>query len=104
MTRYQRLNALLELVAERGALEVSNVAVEMSVSTATIRRDLDHLADQQLVMRTRGGAIANSIAADLPLRYKTDRNASEKQRIGRIAASLVSDGMVVGLNGGTTTT
>lgn len=104
MTRYQRLNALLELVAERGALEVSNVAVEMSVSTATIRRDLDHLADQQLVMRTRGGAIANSIAADLPLRYKTDRNASEKQRIGRIAASLISDGMVVGLNGGTTTT
>lgn len=104
MTRFQRLNALLELVGERGTLEVSDVAEEMAVSTATIRRDLDHLAEQQLVMRTRGGAIANSIADDLPLRYKTGRNALEKQRIGQLAASLVTDGMVVGLNGGTTTT
>ena len=47
-------------------------------SPATIRRDLDHLADQQLLTRTRGGAVANSVAYDLPLRYKTARHASEK--------------------------
>lgn len=103
MTRYQRLNSLLDLLADRGTIEVSTLAQEMAVSAATIRRDLDHLADQQLIVRTRGGAIANSIADDLPLKYKMGRKAPEKQRIGRAAASLIAAGSVVGLNGGTTT-
>jgi len=103
MSRYQRLNKLLELVGEQGTLEIDETAQKMQVSTATIRRDLDHLADQQLVIRTRGGAVATSVAHDLPLSYRT-AHAPEKQRIARAAASLVTDGMVVGLNGGTTTT
>jgi DeoR family transcriptional regulator of aga operon len=41
---------------------------------------------------------------DLPLRYKTERHPSEKQRIGALAASMVRPGQVAGLNGGTTTT
>lgn len=104
MNRYDRLNALLELVAERGRVEVDDIAVELDVSGATIRRDLDHLAEQQLLTRTRGGAVAHSVAYDLPLRYKTVRRAGEKQRIGRAAAAQVSRGAVVGMNGGTTTT
>ncbi|MDQ4085848.1 MAG: DeoR/GlpR family DNA-binding transcription regulator [Actinomycetota bacterium] len=104
MNRYERLNALLELLADRGRLDVENVAAELEVSAATIRRDFDHLAQQQLVTRTRGGAVAHSVAYDLPLRYKTQRHATEKQRIGRAAVDLVDHGMIVGLNGGTTTT
>jgi len=38
------------------------------VSAATIRRDLDQLAQQQMLTRTRGGATANSVSYDLPLR------------------------------------
>jgi DeoR family transcriptional regulator, aga operon transcriptional repressor len=104
VNRYERLNALLELLADRGRLDVEDVATELEVSAATVRRDFDHLAQQQLVTRTRGGAVAHSVAYDLPLRYKTQRHATEKQRIGRAAADLVGHGMVVGLNGGTTTT
>ncbi len=104
MNRYERLNTLLELLADRGRLAVEALATELTVSPATIRRDLDHLAQQQLVTRTRGGAVAHAVAYDLPLRYKTQRHATEKQRIGRAAADLVTRGMTVGLNGGTTTT
>ncbi|WP_309117289.1 DeoR/GlpR family DNA-binding transcription regulator [Saccharothrix sp.] len=104
MNRYERLNALLELLAERGKIEVDDIAEELAVSGATIRRDLDHLAEQQLLTRTRGGAVAHSVAYDLPLRYKTVRRAGEKQRIGRAAAEQVHRGAVVGMNGGTTTT
>ncbi|MFC6089925.1 DeoR/GlpR family DNA-binding transcription regulator [Saccharothrix lopnurensis] len=104
MNRYDRLNALLELVAERGRVEVDDIAVELDVSGATIRRDLDHLAEQQLLTRTRGGAVAHAVAYDLPLRYRTVRREGEKQRIGRAAAGLVTPGAVVGMNGGTTTT
>jgi DeoR family transcriptional regulator of aga operon len=102
--RYERLSTVLEVLAERGKVEVDALAAEMGVSAATIRRDLDHLADQQLLTRTRGGALARNAAYDLPLRYKTGRYAREKERIGRAAAALVQRGHVVGLNGGTTTT
>lgn len=104
MSKYARLNALLELLAERGQLDVDTAAAELEVSPATIRRDLDTLAGQQLLTRTHGGAVPNATAYDLPLRYKTAKHAPEKQRIGKAAAALVTPGAIVGSNGGTTTT
>lgn len=101
--RYDRLNALLEALTERRQMTVEQLSNVLGVSPATIRRDLDHLAHQQLLTRTRGGAVASGVT-DLPLRYKTGRHASEKGRIGEVAARLVTPGMVVGMNGGTTTT
>ena len=74
------------------------------MSAATVRRDLDELASQQLLVRTRGGAVPNSVSYDLPLRYKLTRRPDEKRSIAAAAAELVVPGSVVGLNGGTTTT
>ncbi|MEV4578618.1 DeoR/GlpR family DNA-binding transcription regulator [Nonomuraea jabiensis] len=103
MSRYDRWNAILELVAQEGRVSVEEASQALGVSTATIRRDFDQLAQQQMLMRTRGGAVAQSVSYDLPLRYKTARHAGEKQRIATAAAELVTPGAVVGLNGGTTT-
>lgn len=103
MSRYDRWNAILALLAEEGRVTVDQAAVELAVSTATIRRDFDQLAQQQMLMRTRGGAVTQSVSYDLPLRYKTARHADEKQRIALAAAELVTPGAVVGMNGGTTT-
>jgi DeoR family transcriptional regulator, aga operon transcriptional repressor len=103
MSRYQRWNALLELMSGNGQLSVAEAAKALNVSLATIRRDMDELAKQQLVTRTRGGAVAGNVSYDLPLRYKTARHAPEKQRIGRAAAALMAVGSTVALNGGTTT-
>ncbi|MFG2077263.1 DeoR family transcriptional regulator, aga operon transcriptional repressor [Nonomuraea maritima] len=103
MSRYDRWNAIMELLVREGRLSVEEAARALEVSTATIRRDLDQLAQQQMLMRTRGGAVAQSVSYDLPLRYKTARHADEKHRIAAAAAELVTPGAVVGLNGGTTT-
>ncbi|MFD0886472.1 DeoR/GlpR family DNA-binding transcription regulator [Streptosporangium algeriense] len=103
MSRYERWNAILELLSQEGRLSVEQAAEALTVSTATIRRDLDQLAQQQMLMRTRGGAVSQSVSYDLPLRYKTARHADEKQRIADAAAELVAPGAIVGLNGGTTT-
>ncbi|MDX3094852.1 DeoR/GlpR family DNA-binding transcription regulator [Streptomyces sp. ME01-24h] len=99
-----RWSALLEMLTRDGSVEVEPAARELAVSAATIRRDLDELARQNMVTRTHGGAVVNAVAYDLPLRYKAARNAPEKERIARAAAALVKPGAVVGLNGGTTTT
>ncbi|WP_370971137.1 DeoR/GlpR family DNA-binding transcription regulator [Amycolatopsis sp. cg9] len=103
MARHERLSTLLDMLGQREKIDVEDVAAELDVSAATIRRDLDHLAEQQLLTRTRGGAVANDLAYDLPLRYKTARHVPEKQRISTAAAAFAAKGMVVGLNGGTTT-
>lgn len=103
MSRYQRWTALLDLLPGDGQLTVAEAADALGVSQATIRRDMDQLARQQLVTRTRGGMVAGHVSYDLPLRYKTARHAPEKQRIGRAAAALVTPGSAVALNGGTTT-
>ena len=104
MSRYRRWNELLELLSAAGELQVEDAAKALNVSPATVRRDFDELAEQRMLTRIRGGAIAQGVNYDLPLRYKTERHPSEKQRIGELAASMVRAGEVVGLNGGTTTT
>jgi DeoR family transcriptional regulator of aga operon len=104
MSKYERLNRLLELLGAEGHLSVEDAARTLHVSPATVRRDLDGLADERLLHRTHGGAVANSTVYDLPLRYKTARHAEQKIRIAQSAAELIPIGSVVGLNGGTTTT
>ena len=104
MSRYRRWNELLELLATAGQLQVEDAAAALGVSPATVRRDFDELASQQMLTRIRGGAVAQGVTYDLPLRYKTERHPSEKQRIAALAAGLVRPGEVAGLNGGTTTT
>lgn len=103
MGPHERWTALLHLLGRDGRLEVAAAARELGASTATIRRDLDHLAGQQLLVRTRGGAAPASVAYDLPLRHKSGRFTEQKRRIGEAAAALIPPGSVIGLNGGTTT-
>ncbi|MER7468067.1 DeoR/GlpR family DNA-binding transcription regulator [Streptomyces sp. NPDC097981] len=104
MTRKERWQTLLDLLVERGELEVEPAAGTLGVSAATIRRDLDQLAEQQLLVRTRGGAVVHGVSYELPLRYRTSRRAAEKHRISEAVAELITPGEVVGLTGGTTTT
>ncbi len=104
VNRHERLGTLLNLVVEREQLHIDEIVAELGVSPATVRRDLDTLADQQLVVRTRGGAAVHPGTGDLPLRYKAARGGEQKARIAAAAAAMVSPGHVVGLNGGTTTT
>ncbi|MFE7313247.1 DeoR/GlpR family DNA-binding transcription regulator [Streptomyces sp. NPDC057555] len=104
MKRHERMNALLELLGDRGRVDVEEAAAELEVSAATMRRDMDALAEQQLLLRTRGGAVLSSVAYDLPIRYKQGHRSAEKEAVAKAAARLVERGDVVGLSGGTTTT
>lgn len=102
--RSERWRLLLTLLADRGTLSVADAAGELGVSAATVRRDFTSLEQQQLAARTHGGVVATSVAYDLPARYRSTGGVSAKDRIAAAAAATVEPGMVVGLNGGTTTT
>jgi DeoR family transcriptional regulator of aga operon len=100
----ERLSAILEQLASDGAVEVADLAGRFGASEATVRRDLQLLADQRMLDRTHGGAVAHGVVYELPLRYKASRHQDEKGRIADLAASRVADGVIIGLTGGTTTT
>ena len=104
MNRATRLIAVLDLLAETGEVNVEDLVAKFDVSAATARRDLDTLASQQLLTRTHGGAIGQSVAYDLPIRYKQQLRTQEKLLIAQAASALVKRGDVVGLCGGTTST
>jgi len=104
MKRAARLNAILDLLAADGEVNVDELVDRFGASAATTRRDLDSLAEQRLLTRTHGGAVAHSVAYELPIRYKSHQRAQQKESIAQAAAALVAPGMVVGLSGGTTTT
>lgn len=99
-----RLNTILERLSNGGSVAVSDLAADLQVSAATVRRDLGLLEAQHLLSRTHGGAVARGLVYELPLRYKGARHLDEKRRIAAAAAERVADGMAIGLTGGTTTT
>ena len=96
--------AILERAAETGSVDVAQLATSLGVSGATIRRDLQSLSASHLLLRTHGGAVVGDVGQELSVGIKATRNQAEKRRIGRAAASLVEDGAVVGLTGGSTAT
>lgn len=104
MKRASRLGAILDLLATQGEVTVDELVDRFAASPATTRRDLDSLAEQRLLTRTHGGAVAQSVAYELPIRYKSHLRTEEKASIARAASALVLPGAVVGLSGGTTTT
>jgi DeoR family transcriptional regulator of aga operon len=104
MRQADRLSSVLERLSGNGSVGVGDLAAELGVSAATIRRDLRMLEDQHLLTRTHGGAVAHGVLYELPLRYRSARHGPEKLRIAREAAARVAEGTAIGLTGGTTTT
>ena len=102
MLKADRLAAILARVGSHGSIDIATAAGDLEVSVATLRRDLQALHEQGLVVRTHGGAVAGGVDVELPLRFREARHQPEKSAIGRVAASLVPDGSVVGMTGGTT--
>ena len=96
--------AILERATETGSVDVTQLAAALGVSGATIRRDLQSLSASRLLLRTHGGAVIGDVGQELSVGVKATRNQAEKRRIGQAAASLVEDGAVVGLTGGSTAT
>lgn len=79
----ERLGEVRELISERGAVRIDQLAADFGVSEMTIRRDLDELEALGVARRVRGGAIA---LGPEPFAQRHRHNARAK---GRIADKLV---------------
>jgi DeoR family transcriptional regulator, fructose operon transcriptional repressor len=92
-------------VADTGQVTVAELAERFGVSIDTVRRDLDQLAAEGVLVRTYGGAVSLSTVfrADRAVDQRLAVQEQEKEKIAALAAALVQDGSTIMINGGTTT-
>ena len=96
---------LVEFVQEHGHATVGMLVEALDVSGDTVRRDLQYLHEQGVVVRSYGGVVRRDDLArfDRPFLSRMRANSDAKAAIGALAASLVSDLQTLIVNGGTTT-
>src|SRR5580704_280627 len=106
MLNEERQRAIHELLRRDGRVVVVDLARQFHTSQVTIRKDLDILHVKGLIHRTHGGALPARDGAleDPTLREKEKLHRKEKLHIAAAAVSMVSEGQVVILDSGTTTT
>jgi DeoR family glycerol-3-phosphate regulon repressor len=103
MVAAYRREAILELARQGSELRVDDIARQFSVSRETVRRDLGHLQSQGLLRRVHGGAIAAQTGWEAAFRQRMVSNASAKQRIAELAATLFRKNDTLMIDTGTTT-
>jgi DeoR/GlpR family transcriptional regulator of sugar metabolism len=87
-----------------GVVSTHLLADDLDVSEITIRRDLKEMADEGLLVRTRGGAsMRDSVARELSYLEKTAEAHEEKMAIAARAAEFVEEGDSIILGPGTST-
>jgi DeoR/GlpR family transcriptional regulator of sugar metabolism len=103
MLKSARQHHIRRLVEKRGQISVTELNEILDVSEATIRRDLEQLAEEGWLIRAHGGAMrVESGLVEPPIKQRMSENAAEKRRIGRLAANLVSPGDTIFLGSGST--
>ncbi|WP_420383095.1 DeoR/GlpR family DNA-binding transcription regulator [Novosphingobium sp.] len=98
-----RRAAILSAVRRAGEANVAALSAQFDVTPQTIRRDLNHLADRNLIARVHGGAELGSGIANARYDERRGMAAGAKARIGAAAAALVPEGASLFINIGTTT-
>ena len=98
--RRERIAAIIQTLQVQNAATIQELAGQLGVSDMTIRRDLNLLAQDNIIRLVHSGAILNpgSLGSYQP-RYSLAEagtlRVEAKMAIGRKAASLIEDGDIV---------
>jgi DeoR/GlpR family transcriptional regulator of sugar metabolism len=94
---------ILEIVNQKRSVSVDDLAKLFPVSTITIRRDLDRLAEEKLLRRVHGGAMALSNIVVAPRASDLSAHITEEQkRIGKEGSARISEGDFIIIESGST--
>jgi DeoR/GlpR family transcriptional regulator of sugar metabolism len=98
----ERRHEILSILKEAGQLSVSDLSTRFDVSEVTIRMDLQALSQQNLLLRSRGGALAISALPELSFDIRQQQYSDKKTRIGKAAAGIIQPGDTIALDASTT--
>lgn len=99
----QRHQFIIDYLRKYKHVNVSYLSEALKVSEVTIRKDLDKLEEDHILIRTHGGASLNeNMIFEPSFLEKEDKQTIEKKAIAIEAAKLVESGMKIALSTGTT--
>lgn len=103
MSIYNREEKYIKLLSER-EYTVKELAEVLFISEPTVRRDINVMAEKELVTSNRGRVNLKTKSADrrIPLFIRDMEGINEKKEIALKAISLIKDGDVVMLDASTT--
>jgi DeoR/GlpR family transcriptional regulator of sugar metabolism len=102
-TTENRRLLILEELANRRRVSVTDLSDQLGVSAVSIRHDLSKLESRGLLRRVRGGAVSvPQTILEWSFNEKLHMHREQKERIGKAAASLVRNGDVIIMDSGTT--
>ncbi len=101
MLKQERQSLIIKEVNIHNKVFLSDLSQKFSVSEDTIRRDLQELANDDKIVKVRGGALSKSYHV---YSYEESKIYSyqEKTTIAQKAISLMRDGMIILIGGGST--
>ena len=95
-------NEIVELLKREQFASVGDIAKELYVSTATVRRKLTLLQKKQLITRKHGGAELNDMNNFSPsFSLRTHTNSLEKKQIALAAIKFIKNGDLIFIDGST---
>ena len=101
MLTVERRREILARLGRDGRVVASELVASLGVSEDTVRRDLRDLADQGLLHRVHGGALA-SAPATVSFARRLEVGQEEKIALADAALPLLDEARVIVLDGGTT--
>lgn len=102
--KWRRRESLLEKIRGKGEVTVEALAEFFSTSASTIRRDLDTLEREEIIIRTHGGVMLSQGFTVLVKLFEDRKNimAEEKKRIAKEVCKNIREHSSVILDNGTT--
>jgi len=98
----ERKQKVVELITKDDGYSVDELATTLGYSKPTIRRDLDELADQNIIERTYGGAVP-VVTRTQKYDQRKIHNQEAKAAIGERAVEEIHEGLTVCFDSGSTT-
>ena len=100
---HERRAAILEMVMAAGSVKIEDLPNAFGVSLMTVHRDLDTLATQGLIRKTRGVATAMpSTLSEASTEFRARQNAADKYAVANAALQMIEPGQSVILDDSTT--
>ena len=100
MVREKRFNYILEKLLNQNEVGFTELSKDLEVSEDTIRRDIDLLANNGLLLKIRGGAIPRS-HNPLTFKERIGHLRDDKEIIALKAQTLIKSGQTIFMDGGT---
>ncbi len=102
LKKRNRRQKIVEMTLQQKSVIVDDLAQFLGVSPQTVRRDINHLCDINILRRTHGGAEVFESRGNMPYDQRATTNPSAKRAIGIAAAAQIPEGASIAISVGTT--